>query len=204
MTSIYHNLTDSPALHANAGYLKKRQSPHFCGEPADVNSTTEKTSTSEKNTKSNIALEDTFCPQVSARPEPCPETPQASQLLDDMLNEADPEQESVNGIPVAELVYMREKIRRAPKIPAMDSYGKLQELHPCPLPGQPSQPWAMLDRDTVGSDHPDSKRFWDIINGRNTPKDMLDKISKRQVKIGPKGQISFPSPQIKRPKIWEK
>jgi uncharacterized sporulation protein YeaH/YhbH (DUF444 family) len=124
------------------------------------------------------------------------------KVLDDMLADVTEEQETVNGIPVAELIYMREKMRRAAKPSVSNIGGKQPELNPCPLPGMPSRPWALLDRDTVGSDHPDSKRFWEIINGKNTPKDMLDKISKRQVKIGPKGQISFPAPHIKRPKVW--
>jgi uncharacterized sporulation protein YeaH/YhbH (DUF444 family) len=124
------------------------------------------------------------------------------KVLDDMIASTSPEQESVNGIPVAELVYMREKIRRAPNRPPVDEQGKARELYPCPFQGPLSKPWAALDRETIGSDHPDSKRFWDIVDGKNTPKDLLDKISKRQVKIGPKGQISFPSPTIKRPKIW--
>ena len=159
----------------------------------------------EQTSNDRFSATSTDSVTVFAKPEPHPHTPQASpwlKVLDDMLENAHVEQEEINGIPVAELIYMREKIRRAPKIAPIDEQGKVRELHPCPLPGQPSQPWAMLSRDTIGSDHPDSKRFWDIIDGKNTPKDMLDKISKRQVKIGPKGQISFPSPNIKRPRIW--
>lgn len=136
-----------------------------------------------------------------SRPEGKPVSPWL-KVLDDMIDSATPDQEAVNGIPVAELVYMREKIRRAPNLSPVDEHGKARELYPCPFPGNPSKPWVALDRETIGSDHPDSKRFWDIVDGRNTPKDLLDKISKRQVKIGPKGQISFPSPTIKRPKIW--
>ncbi len=124
------------------------------------------------------------------------------QVIEDWLTDASPTQTDVQGIPVAELIYLREKLRRTLPAAEIDANGKAQELHPCPFPGKPSAPWALLDRDTVGSDHPDSKRFWDIVDGKNTPKDLLDKISKRQVKIGPKGQVSFPSPTIKRPKIW--
>ena len=124
------------------------------------------------------------------------------QVIEDWLADASPTQERIHGIPVAELFYLRETLRRTPPGPEIDTRGKAQELYPCPFPGKPSPPWALLDRDTVGSDHPDSKRFWDIVDGKNTPKDLLDKISKRQVKIGPKGQVSFPSPTIKRPKIW--
>jgi len=124
------------------------------------------------------------------------------KMLDEMIENAPPDADSVNGIPIEELVYMREKLRRLSRQAPVDEHGKARELHPCPFPGQPSKPWAALDRETIGSDHPDSKRFWEIVDGKNTPKDLLDKISKRQVKIGPKGQISFPSPNIKRPKIW--
>lgn len=124
------------------------------------------------------------------------------KMLDEMIEKAEPDQDKVHGVPIEELVYMREKLRRLARQAPVDANGKARELHPCPLPGQPSKPWALLDRETIGSDHPDSKRFWDIVDGKNTPKDLLDKISKRQVKIGPKGQISFPSPTIKRPKIW--
>ncbi len=124
------------------------------------------------------------------------------RVLDDMLENIPPEQETLNGIPVSDLIYWREKIRRSPYKAPIDNQGKLQELHPCPFPSDASKPWALLEREVVGSDSPDSKRFWDIINGKNSPRELLDKISKRQVKIGPKGQISFPAPTIKRPRIW--
>lgn len=124
-------------------------------------------------------------------------------VIDDMLANVDDEQETVNGLPVANLIFEREKMRRMPKHPILENQGKPPEPDPCPFKDELPKVWiASLDQETIGSDHPDSKRFWDIVKGKNTPRDLLDKISKRQVKIGPKGQISFPAPTIKRPRVW--
>lgn len=142
---------------------------------------------------------------VEANPQPTIPPKQESpwlRVLDDMLADVDDEQESVNGFSVAHLIFEREKIRRAPKQSPVDAHGKLREPNACPINSTPPKIWNMLDQDTIGSDHPDSKRFWDIIKGKNTPRELLDKISKRQVKVGPKGQISFPAPTIKRPRVW--
>lgn len=48
---------------------------------------------------------------------------------------------------------------------------------------------------------PDSKRFWDIVRGKNTPKHLLDHISQRRVRVGKDGKISFPMPGIDRPRF---
>ncbi len=173
--------------------LRNTSQPRFTGNTPQEESTQAEVPSIQASSEDSIQLQ-----HGTAQPG---ESPWLT-VLDDLLKQTDPHDETINGVPVAYLFYLREKLRRTPIHDSVDAQGKIVEQHPCPLPGEVSPPWSLLDQDTVGSNHPDSKRFWDIINGKNTPKDLLDKISKRQVKIGPKGQISFPAPTIKRPRVW--
>ncbi len=88
----------------------------------------------------------------------------------------------------------RPSVSRRPVMPALN-----QDLFQISRAQSGQSRQVRFSGDDDGMTDPDTKRFWDIVKGVETPEHLLDQITRGGLKIGQDGGVTLPMPTINRP-----